>query len=117
MTQRTREPIAKRHEGKGSMTQTGTVTKLQNKIHENKNMKQTPKQTLQFPLFHLSCHLLMILLLIIVFISVLLNKMSIVFSCLFASFANESAISLLLTPPVSWHPHKCNHYIQIVKSE
>ncbi len=45
VTQRTREPIARRHEGKGSMTQTGTITKLQNKRHEN--MKQNPKQTLQ----------------------------------------------------------------------
>ncbi len=28
------------------MTQTGTITKLQNKIHENKNMEQKQKQTL-----------------------------------------------------------------------
>ncbi len=37
------EPMVKRQEGKGSMNQTGTVTELQNKRHENKNRK---KQTL-----------------------------------------------------------------------
>ncbi len=36
MTHWTRKPIAWRHEGKGSMTQTGTMTKLQNKRHKNK---------------------------------------------------------------------------------
>ncbi len=51
MTQWTREPIAWRHEGNGSIKQTGTETKLQNKRHENKNMKQNPKQTL-----HLLAH-------------------------------------------------------------
>ncbi len=31
------------------MTQTGTITKLQNKRHENKNMEQNQKQTLYIP--------------------------------------------------------------------
>ncbi len=44
MTHRTEEPIARRYEGKGSMTQTVTETNLQNKRHENKNMKQNQKQ-------------------------------------------------------------------------
>ncbi len=46
MTQWTREPMAKRHEGKGSMNQPETITKLQNKRHENNNMEQNKKQTL-----------------------------------------------------------------------
>ncbi len=39
----TNGPIAWIHEGKGSMTQTGTMTKVQNKRHENMNIKQIPK--------------------------------------------------------------------------
>ncbi len=51
--QRTREPIARRHEGKGSMKLTGTMTKLQNERHENINMKPNPKQTLHKLCFYL----------------------------------------------------------------
>ncbi len=47
MTQWAREPIAWRHEGKGSKTQTRTMTNFKIKDMKNKNMKQNPKQTLQ----------------------------------------------------------------------
>ncbi len=49
MTQWTREPIAWIHEGKGSMKQTETMTKLQNKRHENMNIKQNPKPHFTYP--------------------------------------------------------------------
>jgi len=51
--------MTKRHEGKGSMNQTGTITKLQNKRHENKNMEQNQKQTLHFVLENTTeiCHI------------------------------------------------------------
>ncbi len=46
MTLWTEEPIAKRHESKGIITQKGTITKLQNKKQQNKNIEQNQKQTL-----------------------------------------------------------------------
>ncbi len=49
MTHITEEPIARRYEGKGSMTQTVTETNLQNKWHENMNMKLNQKQILHIP--------------------------------------------------------------------
>ncbi len=47
MTQWTEEPIAKKTRGQGKHDKTWTITKLQNKRHENKNMEQNQKQTLQ----------------------------------------------------------------------
>ncbi len=44
MTHCTREPIARRHKGKGSMKQTGTMKKLKKQQHKIKNKTQNPRR-------------------------------------------------------------------------
>ncbi len=44
----------------GKETQTGTVTELQNKRHENKNMEQNQKQTLHFYIIILGIYVIML---------------------------------------------------------